>query len=395
MEKAKTAALQIRTLSIFRGLFENPVIGAFQRLLETLGTETEAENYCRFINLLYFENPDFSRFLFGAVLENENSYILKKAHGKDISECETQCLKNELAILQNLSEITSKDITGCMDKNLTMPGGWENSHIDFTAEYLKRLSLINIYGYGIYAKYSTFSFKDGALAPVKNPDPIMLSDLSGYTRERQLVIDNTAALLAGKPAANVLLYGDAGTGKSSTVKAVANEFRDKGLRLIEMTKRQLHELPSVLDSLSANPLKFILFIDDLSFTGDDDDFGALKAVLEGSVSSKSHNLVIYATSNRRHLVKESFSDREGDDIHHNDTIEELISLSARFGLSVTFQRPEKKDYISIVKDIAAQYHVNMPEQQLITAAEAFALRKGGRSPRVARQFIESVVAAVE
>ncbi|HOV42029.1 MAG TPA: DUF815 domain-containing protein, partial [Oscillospiraceae bacterium] len=148
------------------------------------------------------------------------------------------------------------------------------------------------------------------------------------------------------------------------------------------------ELPVLINILGKNPLKFILFIDDLSFSKDDDDFGALKAVLEGSVSAKTPNVAIYATSNRRHLVKESFSDRNGDDIHINDTIEELVSLSARFGLAINFSKPDKELYLEIVSKLAEQYEINMEKEKLFTEAEAFALRKGGRSPRAAKQFVE-------
>ncbi len=196
------------------------------------------------------------------------------------------------------------------------------------------------------------------------------------------------------PAVNVLLYGDAGTGKSSSVKAIANEFAADGLRLVEVKKNQLYQIPALLDSLAQNPLKFILFIDDLSFSANDDNFAALKAILEGSVGGRSQNVVVYATSNRRHLIKETLSDRSGDDIHEADTRQELMSLSARFGLTVTFQRPDKVRFEEILLDLAKQYGVQMPSDQLFIKGEAFAIRAGGRSPRVARQFIELLSAGV-
>ncbi len=240
----------------------------------------------------------------------------------------------------------------------------------------------------MFAKYHMFSLKDGKITPVRHPDPQRLADFSGYELERSRIIANTKALLQGCPCNNVLLYGDAGAGKSSTVKAIVNEYKDEGLRLIEVKKNELFYLPDILDSLAKNPLKFIIFIDDLSFAADDSDFGALKAILEGSVSGRSRNIAIYATSNRRHLVKERLSDREGDDLHMQDTIQELTSLSARFGLKVTFSKPDKKLYESIVRDLAKQYHIEMPEDELFLKAEAHALRSGGRSPRTAKQFIE-------
>jgi predicted AAA+ superfamily ATPase len=228
---------------------------------------------------------------------------------------------------------------------------------------------------------------------VRNPDQTRLASLVDYEREKKIIVDNTLALLEGKPAANILLTGDAGTGKSSTVKAVVNELHDRGLRILEVRKEQLHEIPGVLDELNSNPLKFILFIDDLSFQKDDDNFSALKAILEGSVSAKSRNVVIYATSNRRHLVKETFSDRDGDDIHRNDTMQEIISLSERFGIQITFQKPNKQTYLDIVRHLADERGVQYDPAQLEIEAERFALGRGGRSARAASQFVDSLIAA--
>jgi len=188
-----------------------------------------------------------------------------------------------------------------------------------------------------------------------------------------------------------LLCGDAGAGKSSTVKAVANAFFDEGVRLIELRKDQLHYLPYVMGKISGNPLKFIIFIDDLSFRKSDDDFSMLKAALEGSASAKADNAVIYATSNRRHIIKESFSDRDGDDVHRNDTLQETLSLSERFGLVVLFSKPNKALYLEIVRELAARRGVQMSGEELDLQAEAFALKKGSRSARCAEQFIDSLL----
>jgi len=166
------------------------------------------------------------------------------------------------------------------------------------------------------------------------------------------------------------------------VKAIANEFAADGLRLVEVKKNQLYQIPALLDSLAQNPLKFILFIDDLSFSANDDNFAALKAILEGSVGGRSQNVVVYATSNRRHLIKETLSDRSGDDIHEADTRQELMSLSARFGLTVTFQRPDKVRFEEILLDLAKQYGVQMPSDQLFIKGEAFAIRAGDHKNRV-------------
>ena len=231
----------------------------------------------------------------------------------------------------------------------------------------------------------------GEIIPVKNPDKTRLSQLVDYEYQRGIVIDNTKALLCGKPAANILLTGDAGTGKSATVKAVCNELFGDGLRIIEIRKDQLHIIPQILDELAENPLKFVLFIDDLSFLKDDDNFNALKAVLEGSVSAKSRNVVIYATSNRRHIIKEKFSDRDGDEVHINDTLQETVSLSERFGIHISFDKPDKKTFLHIVRSLASQSGLKIDDDELELKAERFALQRGGRSARLARQFVDGLL----
>ncbi|MBR4319952.1 MAG: ATP-binding protein, partial [Oscillospiraceae bacterium] len=229
------------------------------------------------------------------------------------------------------------------------------------------------------------------LKPVAYPDTIQLTDLVGYEIQRKQVIDNTKALLNGWNASNILLYGSAGTGKSATVKAVANAFAEEGLRLIELSKNELHLLPELLEELNKNPLKFILFIDDLSFQENGDNFSALKAVLEGSISARAKNTVIYATSNRRHIVRETFSQRAGDEVHRNDTIQETISLSERFGIQILFDKPNKDLYLDIVTSLAQEAGLQTEKEQLILKAEQFAMRKSGRSARTARQFVNQLL----
>ena len=232
---------------------------------------------------------------------------------------------------------------------------------------------------------------DRQIEAIASADKITLDKFVGYEEERRQVIDNTKAFLENRPAANTLLCGDAGAGKSSTVKAVANAFFEDGLRLIELRKDQLRYLPEVMAKVNGNPLKFIIFIDDLSFNQNDDNFSMLKAALEGSASAMADNAVIYATSNRRHIIKENFSDREGDDVHRNDTLQETLSLSERFGLTVLFSKPNKALYLQIVKELAKRFGISMDEKELEIQAESFALRKGNRSARCAEQFINSLL----
>ncbi|MGB9793080.1 MAG: ATP-binding protein, partial [Thermacetogeniaceae bacterium] len=213
--------------------------------------------------------------------------------------------------------------------------------------------------------------------------------------ERAEVIENTIHFLSGFPANNVLLYGDRGTGKSSTVKALLNEFHERGLRLVELPKEYLSDFPEVLRKLKGRCLKFIIFIDDLAFEDSAESYTALKAVLEGGLESRPSNVVVYATSNRRHLIKEKFSDRGGlhygspdDEVRAHDTIQEKLSLADRFGITVIFPSPDKEQYLKIVEGIAAKRGLNIEKEQLHEEALRWEKRNNGRSPRTARQFVD-------
>ena len=245
-------------------------------------------------------------------------------------------------------------------------------------------------GCGIFARYKAFIWRDGSIHPVLHPDSVTLEDLKGYSYSRNLVINNTRAFLNGQSANNCLLYGDKGTGKSSTVKAILNEYCTQGLRIVEMPKERLCDFPLLIDKIAMVPMKFILYIDDLSFQTQDDNYASLKAVLEGGLAARPENTLIYATSNRRHIVRETFSDREGSELHRNDQMQESLSLADRFGLSVNFSAPSKQDYLDIVAAIAAQRGVDMEQDELFRKAESWALDRGGRSARCARQFIDSL-----
>ncbi|MBQ8281114.1 MAG: ATP-binding protein [Lachnospiraceae bacterium] len=389
---------KLHSVTVFRNVLKDSVLEAFLEFL----TDCEAgqamtvliDAYSNFVNKLYGETENFSEYVLNLITNDENVYIRKVANEESIPAVLEESVKNELAVFNDLASLVSEEIIMAIGYEGFLPK-WSVSDIDVSEEYFDRVRNIKKYGYGIYSKYHMFYVKDEQLVPVKHPDTTTLDDLIGYPYERQQIINNTKALVQGKPAANVLLFGDAGTGKSSTVKAVVNKFKDEGLRVVEIRKEQLWEIPAIIDELNSVPLKFILFIDDLSFNKGDDNFSTLKAILEGSVSARSRNVVIYATSNRRHLIKESFSDREGDDIHRNDTMQETISLSERFGLRVLFGKPDKKCYLEIVKAIAEKEGVDMSESELELLAERFALEKGGRSARGARQFVDSLLSKVQ
>lgn len=396
---------RLHGLVVFRSLLDDPVVAKLLDLTDRM--EAGAPGYgpvcdavAQFEAALFEHTTNWGSYLSAAVLEAETVCVRQAASGTLAPALQT-ALDSELAFLQALCGLTLDELltaagsaTGQAQELAFLPR-WETSSIDLPAAYAQRMSEVVKKGYGMFAKHHVFTVENGQLVPVKYPDPQRLSELPGYEKEREKVIANTKALLAGMPANNVLLYGDAGTGKSSAVKAIANEFAPEGLRLVEVKKNQLYQIPDLMDKLAANPLKFILFIDDLSFTANDDNFAALKAILEGSVGGRAKNIAVYATSNRRHLIKETLTDRTGDDIHEADTRQELMSLSARFGLTVTFQRPEKARFAAILEELAKQHHIQMPMEELLVKAEAFAIRAGGRSPRVAKQFIEQCESGVQ
>ncbi len=384
--------LKLQSLVLFRSILKDDVIKKLAALCASLqkpDTTKSVGLYAEFAAALFAHGMDLGDYVLDYALADENLYMLKKAQNESIPAPLEQCLHHELLILQQLALLGSAEFKRLIPYAGFLPD-WTNTASDFGSVYHERIGMIRQHGYGIFAKHHMFTVTEGKIVPVKFPDKTRLSELYGYGLERKCVIDNTLALLDSKPAANVLLYGDSGTGKSSTVKAVAGEFASRGLRLIEIKKKQLREIPSLIENLGKNPLKFILFIDDLSFTKDDDDFAALKAILEGSVSARTSNLAVYATSNRRHLVRETFSDREGDEVHANDTLQQLVSLSDRFGLTITFSRPDKTQYLAIVSRLSGLYGINVPQEELFAQAEIYALERGGRSPRVAKQFLEQV-----
>jgi predicted AAA+ superfamily ATPase len=270
-------------------------------------------------------------------------------------------------------------------------GPWGESLGDFVA-YLRR------HGAGPLGRYGFFRWAKapGAVHPVLNPDPVRLADLSGYEDQRSMVIANTLAFLEGKAANNLLLYGDRGTGKSATVKAVCREYRDRGLRLLELRKEDMAAFPAVLEFTASRGLRFIIFIDDLAFENMDDSFTSLKALLEGSVETRPPNTLIYATSNRRHFVKERMADQPyGADaeVRSFDTMQEQLSLADRFGLTVIFTTPSQEEYLNIACFIAEKRGLK-PDEPFRQSALRWERWFNGRSPRTASQFVDWAAAGM-
>lgn len=409
MNVVQAARLRLSSLSIFRGVLSRSVPQTFYRLLCSTEEPPEIflESYGEFYSLLS-ERGCACKLAFAfteAVLFDENIFTRSAAAGavEELPEAVKQAACRDIEAVLSACEISGEDLLREYPRydeiSEIAPGlpRWERGE---PVEGLKRFngtpeSAAEWYrenGCGLFARYKAFIWRDGDIQPVLNYDTVNVDDFIGYERQREKVTANTAAFLDGKSCNNCLLYGDMGTGKSSTVKAMANKFRKRGLRIVEMPKEQLKDFPKLVDKIARLPMKFIIFIDDLSFQDQDRSYTALKAVLEGGLAARPENALIYATSNRRHIVKERLSDRSSavDDVNTRDNMQETLSLSDRFGLTVCYTAPRRGEYLSIVLSLAHQKGIQMTDEELCAGAERFALAKGGRSPRCARQYVESL-----
>lgn len=390
-QEQKVLAYELSALSVFRNILDTETMQSFVSFLTEENLQDKLNFFGKFVYSLADYDYCFSDFLCSTLYGDENKFIILSAQKKEIPQLLLENVKNELKLFSELSKLTKDELFSSVDFKGYIPQ-FQNKKTDFFKTYMQRVKNVSKFGYGIFSTAKMFKVSDEQIVPIKSADEISVDSFVGYKEQRKQIFDNTKALCKGKPASNILLYGDAGTGKSSTVKACANYFYNEGVRLIEIRKDQLLSLSYVMGKITSNPLKFIIFIDDLSFNKNDDSFSMLKAALEGSASKKATNAVIYATSNRRHIVKESFSDRQnGDDIHINDTIQELTSLSDRFGLTVYFEKPDKNLYLEIVFALAARNDIKTDKKELALKAETFALNRGSRSPRVAEQFINGLI----
>lgn len=266
----------------------------------------------------------------------------------------------------------------------------ENEFFDCVTEFYRE------YGVGMFGLNKAFRIgertgQDIEFMPINNMDKVMLKDLIGYELQKKKLIDNTQAFVEGKKANNVLLFGDSGTGKSTSVKAIVNEFYSQGLRMIEIYKHQFKDLSNVIAQIKNRNYKFIIYMDDLSFEEFEIEYKFLKAVIEGGVETKPDNVLIYATSNRRHLIKETWNDRNDVEVangmHRSDTMEEKLSLVNRFGVTINYAKPSQKEYFHIVIELARRQGIDMTEEELRALANQWELSHGGISGRTAQQFV--------
>lgn len=409
MNNVTKTRLMMSSLSVFRGIMKRSVPKAYYNLLLSLDKQPDEflKAYGEFYSLVS-ERGCSDRLAYSmteAALFDENCFTRAAAGGTDNKlpaevlravkrDCEAILSAANLTADEVLDAYAFKDeIADIID---TLPrwqsGECAESFKMFDGSLKKVAAYYRQNGCGIFARYKAFIWRDGDIQPVLHHDKIDTDDFVGYERQRGEVIQNTQSFIEGKSCNNCLLYGDMGTGKSSTVKAVANAFLKDGLRIVEIPKERLIDFPLLVDKIAALPMKFIVFIDDLSFQKQDQSYTTLKAVLEGGLAARPKNALIYATSNRRHLVKESLSDRSwDDDVNTRDNMQESLSLSDRFGLKVCYTAPSKKEFSEIVCRLAKDRNINMSEEELTLGAERFALIKGGRSPRCAKQYVESLL----
>ncbi|KZL91365.1 ATP-binding protein [Clostridium magnum] len=426
--KIINAKIALDSLSTYRGLLQDKVLNELNGLLTyLLSQEKEISTIINKYNDFYYclinsnSTNTFKSYIINCILFDTNVFS-KAAEIKEfssINNCIKNAVVNDLLCLQRIASLSAEDIKSYL-KETNLHWDYEINVVmalpvwDFK-DYISSNSKINSIfeefntsedwnlciekladfykenGTGIFAKYKGFVWEKqnsiGRLKGIDAPDPIRISDLIEYNFERKIIVENTLSFLKGNSANNILLYGDRGTGKSSTVKALLNEYCDQGLRIIELQKAFVSDFSEVIRAIKNSSLKFIVFIDDLAFEDNEENYTALKAVLEGGLESTPKNLIIYATSNRRHLIKETHSGRE-DEIHSSDAMQEKLSLADRFGITVTFLSPDQNKYLEIVEGMVRNRGLIIEKEQLKKQALVWEMRYNGRSPRTAKQFVD-------
>ncbi|GAP93995.1 ATP-binding protein [Leptolyngbya sp. NIES-2104] len=396
------------SLLIYRDVLRDEIGQSFLKILQNLDSpETAIAFYSEWFSGLASLRQGWRDYLLTRILTSENAFT-QQIYQANIPAQLTEAVKHDLKLLQRIYECGSQQIYELLNQNTISWHDYiddkntsrqiEIKQIEKQLESLEDWSialpdLINFYrrfGTGIFAEYVAFRWQNGRLNAIANPDPIQVDSLVGYETQRDTLLQNTEFLLAGLPALHILLYGSRGSGKSSLVKSLLGKYEN--LRLIEVPKSELNALPTIVERLRDLPQKFVIFVDDLSFEEDDDAYKALKVVLEGNLTARPQNVVVYATSNRRHLIREFFDDRprprDADEIHNWDTVQEKLSFSDRFGLTLTFEPADQPRYLKIVRHLAEQAQIDLDPKDLEFRALQWATRHNGRSGRTARQFID-------
>ncbi|MDJ0846722.1 ATP-binding protein [Crocosphaera sp.] len=404
---------EIASLLLYQSIFDDEIGQSFLNVFNLIYIRNQEpidinclKAYGRWFRNLASQGISWQDYLIRKILIDDNPFSQQVQHYslQDLPQPLIEATKHDLRILNTLYNLPLEAISEWVKEAANVPfspfigefnnqghtclhqeDNWENCLQPLADHYRQ-------HGTGIFAQYKALKWHNNQLIGISQPDLITLSEIVGYESQKETLIKNTEMLLSGYNALNVLLYGSRGTGKSSLVKGLLNQYYSQGLRLVEVNKSRLSNLPMILDQLRNVTQKFIIFVDDLSFEEDDDAFKALKVVLEGNVTAKAKNVVVYATSNRRHLIREYFDDRprpkDADEIHHWDTVQEKLSFSDRFGLTLTFDPANQDTYLKIVHHLASQINLKIDPEKLEFKAKQWATQHNGRSGRSARQFID-------
>jgi uncharacterized protein len=400
MVDTTTLLLQAESLLLYRQIFADRI----GRLVLDLWQSPDPATYSQWFCELADRNLGWQDYVFDRLITADNPFTrrIQQQDWKDLPVALQQAVEQDLRSIQQIYHqgcaATTQNMSVSWVDSITPPPQLAAAQLrtllqqtpDWTKLILELIAYYRQWGTGIFAEFGAFRWQGQELHGIAAPDPIKLQNLVGYEWQQQALVQNTATLVAGYPAVNVLLYGSRGAGKSSLVKALLPEFFDRGLRLIEVPKQELTELPQILEKLRSLPQKFIIFVDDLSFEADENAFKALKVVLEGGVVARPANIVVYATSNRRHLIREFFADRprpqDSDEIHQWDTVQEKLSFSDRFGLTLTFEPADQDTYLQIVRHLATDLEIAAADLEF--RALQWATQQNGRSGRTARQFVD-------
>lgn len=389
---------KLMSLSIYKNILETEAVQCLLRLCDAKTPDTLIRSYTDLIFSVYHEKFETLSEYFAWHLQYDESFIgeavasgkatqnLLDAAAMDIRRISSVGMLSCSGLKQGIYQACVKvnPEYGPIIQNLAeLPQGKSFTEEEIFLSYRRN-------GCGLFATGQAFRWEKGVLSPVEYPDPINQKDMIGYEFQRNAVIENTRVLIEGNPTNNVLLYGDSGTGKSATVKSLIHIPSFYNLRIIEVAKNSLDEITDVVRFLGKHTQKFILYIDDLSFEQEDKGFSALKTALEGGLEQRPSNVAIYVTSNRRHMIRESFSDRQGDEIHARETMEERTSLSERFGLRLAYLSLDKQKYTDMVIEMCHRLNLPYEDDQLRVEANRWELQHGARTPRVAMQLVEKL-----
>ena len=387
---------KLMSISVYKNILETEPMKALLRLTEAKTADALIRSYTDLVYSVWSEGfstlPDYiswhlkydESFIGNAIAAGTAPQFMEDAAAMDIRRLSSVAMLSCSGLKRNIANACSRlgeEYSSIIQNLAELPMGRGFQEEEIFESYRKK-------GCGQFALGRAFHWEKGQLTQVKHSDPIDQRDMIGYEFQRNAVVENTRVMLSGKPTNNVLLYGDSGTGKSATVKSLVNIPEFYNLRLIEIAKNSLDELTELIRQISRHTQKFIIYIDDLSFEQEDKGFSALKTALEGGLERRPDNVAIYVTSNRRHMIRESFSDRQGDDVHVRETMEERTSLSERFGLRLSYLALDKKKYQDMVLSMCHRMGLDLPDNQILVEANRWEIQHGGRTPRVAVQLVE-------